>query len=192
MDEFELRPEQLLKNRAPYSRDMRRGLPVAANIMDLRKSLRTHRKSFLGTYISLRKYIRDGEAAGTLTSESLQSYLTKRTKHFWNFKKDDAEEFIGEFYTLAFCCLLEGDLSYECIDDIIQLAECLVRSRVVFTIAAKEMLPKEMFGELFDFTEQYDDSYFTAEFEDAVLGAVSVLSGALADPIAEETQRGAK
>lgn len=192
MSDYVLRPEQLKRQQSESAREMRRKRPVAVNLMDLRKSLRTQRKGFLGSYISLRKYIQDGEETGALTVESLQSFLTKRTKYFWNSKKDDAEEFIDRFYNLAICCLLKGDLSYECIDDIIQLAECVVRSRIVFTIAAKDMLPKEMYGELFDFTEQYDDSYFTAEFEDAVLGAVSVLLEALADPFAEEEQRGAK
>lgn len=191
MSDYVLRPEQL-QQQLVSSREMRKKVPIAANLMDLRKSLRMKRKSFLGSYISLKEYIQNGEATGTLSVESLQSFLTKRTKHFWNSGKTDAGEFINKFYTLAIGCLLKGDLSYECVDDIIQLAECVVRSRTVFTIAAKEMLPKEMLGELFDFTEEYDDSYFTAEFEDAVLGAVSVLLGVLEDPFTEKEQRGAK
>ena len=192
MSDYVLRPEHLQKQQSTSSCEIRKKLPIAANLMDLRKSLRTHRKSFLGSYISLSKYIQEGNAMGIGSVESLQNFLTKRTKHFWNTQNPDAEDFIDRFYTLTICCLLKGDLSYECIDDIIQLAECVVRSRTVFTIAAKEMLPKDMYGELFDFTEQYDDSYFTAAFEDAVLGAVSVLLGVLSDPFSEEEQRGVK
>lgn len=166
--------------------------PKAKNLMDLRKDMRQQRKGFLGSYISLRKYIKEKSAVEENPVETLCDYLTKRTKCFWENTNPNVEEFIYRFYNLTICCLLKGDLSYECIDDIIQLAECLIRSRTVFVIAAKEMLPSDMIGELFDFTEQYDDSYFSVTFEDAVLGAVSVLLGALEDPYSINDSRGAE
>lgn len=50
----------------------------------------------------------------------------------------------------------------------------------------KGLLPADMIGELFDFTESYEDTFFSASFEDAVLGAVAVFLGSLSDPVASK------
>ncbi len=166
--------------------------PFSDNLSDIRKELRQRRKSFLGSYISVNSFFRQNETNKEDMVHSLSLFLAKRTLALWDGSPSDAENFSYRFYMLAIKCLMYDELAYESVDDIIQLAECLVRSRKIFVIATKKMLPSDMIGELFDFTESYYDNYYTSNFEDAVLGAISVLLGALTDPINDSTDKEVK
>lgn len=72
-------------------------------------------------------------------------------------------------------------------DDLIQLAETLVRSKEIFVYVMKDLLPDDLVSELFELTESYDSDLYTASFEDAVLGAIAIYLGTLKDPIENET-----
>ncbi len=169
----------------PLSSYKYREQPFSDSLSDIRKELRQRRKRFLGSHVSVCEMVkRDGIIDESLI-QSLCEFLTERTVPFWDNKHKDAKTFCFRFYELSVYSLLYGNLSVECIDDIIQLAECLVRSRKVFKIALKEMLPSNMIGELFDFTESYNDIFFTSSFEDAVLGSISVFLGVLSDPFGD-------
>lgn len=109
--------------------------------------------------------------------------MADRCLSFWNKRDDRAEQFCFQFFYLAICSIAGGYVGDESIDDIIQLAETLVRSREIFCIVVKKLVPPDMVGEMFNLTESYDDSFYTSTFEDAVLGAVSVYLGMLKDPI---------
>lgn len=170
----------------PFSSFQRREHPFSDSLSEIRKELRQRRKRFLGSYISVCELVQkeDNVIDETLV-QSMCEFLTKQTISFWDNKSAEAEVFCLRFYNLSIYSLLYGNLSVECIDDIIQLAECLVRSRMVFKIALSDMLPDNMIEELFDFTEAYDNSFFTSTFEDAVLGSVSVFLGVLSNPSSE-------
>ena len=166
----------------PFSSYNFREHPFSDSLSDVRKELRQRRKRFLGSYVPVCNMVKkDGIVDETLV-HSLCELLAERTVYFWDNKPEEAQIFCVRFYKLAIYSLLCEKLSTECIDDIIQLAECLVRSRKIFKIALKDMLPSNLIGELFDFTESYDESFFTSTFEDAVLGSIAVFLGVLSDP----------
>ena len=153
------------------------------SILEVRFELRKRRKRFLGSSQSLCALVcTDGQVDDRRASE-LSAFLAERCMSFWNKENDSAECFCFQFFYLAICSIASGAVGDESIDDIIQLAETLVRSREVFCIVVKELVPSDMIGEMFDLTESYDDSFYTSTFEDAVLGAVSVYLGMLKDPI---------
>ncbi len=155
----------------------------SGKLSDIQKELRERRKSFLGSYVSIRALVKEDSKVSDDSIQSLSQYLAKRTVALWNNAPYDAEMFSFRYYRIAINCLTYEIVEDECVDDIIQLAGCLVRSRKIFTMVGEKMLPYNMIGELFDFAESYDDVYFQIAFEDAVLGAISVLLGVLVDPI---------
>jgi len=163
--------------------------PYFENLHDIRFELRQRRKSFLGSSQSLCEIVCvDGQVDDGRVSK-LSTFLAARCLSFWSKKDDRAARFCFQFFYLAICSIAGGNVGDESIDDIIQLAEALVRSREVFCIVVKELVPADMVGEMFDLTESYDDSFYTSTFEDAVLGAVSVYLGMLKDPI-EQSDNG--
>ena len=154
----------------------------------VQQELRQRRKQFLGTYLPVREFVLSGSDLDEEIVEALSDYLARQTISFWNNQTEDAESFCFRFYRLAFYALASGKVSRECVDDILRLAECLVRSREVFIIAMKEMLPSDMIGELYDFTESYNDEFYTVTLEEAVLGGICVLLGVLSSPLADTEQ----
>ena len=162
--------------------------PFTDNLSEIRKELRQRRKNFLGSYISIKPFIETNGTYDEEKAEHFYQYLANRTAYLWEKQDVESLTFCLRFYKIATACLRFADISNECVDDVIQLAECLVRSRRVFVIAGKDMLPFEMISELFDFTESYDESFFLASFEDAVLGAIAILLGALTDPISDGSE----
>ena len=149
----------------------------------LRDELRQRRKRMLGSYISLERMLCRGRKLQESAAAELCNYLAERTVLFWNKQDPEDFRFSQRFYNLAVYALTSGEVGNESIDDVIQLAECLVRSRDTFITVMKSLLPGDMIGELFDFTDSYDDTFYTANFEDAVMGAVSVFLGTLRDPV---------
>lgn len=161
----------------------RRNAPVSDKFSVIQQELRLRRRAFLGAYISMRDLVRTNHRINEDAAQVLAHYLAARTVPFWEHSAPDAEEFCFRFYQLAIYALAGGRVAGERVDDILQLAECIVRSRKVFVIAMKSMLPADMIGELFDFNEAYDEKYTTPAFEDAALAGVCVFLGVLADPL---------
>lgn len=152
------------------------------SVSAIRTEIRTRRKHILGSHISVLPFVCVDDAISESRVDELSHYLADRTVCFWEKRGSEAHLFCLRFYTLAFYVLASGEVGDESIDDVIQLAECLVRSRDIYLTVVRNLLPADMVSELFQFVEDYDDSYFTATFEDAVLGAIAVLLGVLADP----------
>ena len=160
--------------------------PFANDLSLIRNEIRQRRKHFLGTHISLQALVRTGSSIDEDKIKELSDFLAIRTLPFWALAEEetDAAVFAEQFYELAIYAISSGNVGDESLDDIIQLAECLIRSRDVFVTVMKNLLPSDMIWKLFVFVESHDASFFSVAFEDAVLGAVSVLVGALADPLA--------
>ena len=172
-------------------RQQKRRGPVFEDLHTIRSELRERRKQFLGSYISLECLVRSGSSLDENAVKELSQYLGTRTPPLLHRELALPESLCCRFYRLAIYAIGGGGVGNESVDDIIQMAECLVRSQDVFISVMKNLLPPDMIGELFDFTESYDVSCFTSNFEDAVMGAVAVFLGALKDPVASvEHNRG--
>ena len=163
-----------------------RTYPCTFELFQIHNELRERRKSFLGSYVSLVDMV---QSKGIVEEDhvlELCAYLASRTMHFWNRTDEQSNDFCLLFYELAICSISSGKVGNETIDDLIQLADCLVRSRDIFTVVTKELLSPDMISTLFAFIEMCEDVLLTPEFTDAVLGAVSVFLGVLKDPCTEE------
>lgn len=156
---------------------------VFSSVSSIRTEIRARRKHIIGSYISLIPFVCEKGLIIDSYVEELSQFLASKTILLWDKKEADAEAFCNRFYSLAFYALASGKVGYESIDDVIQLAECLVRSRDTFITVLKNLLPDDMINELFNFIEDYDDSYFTPTFEDAVLGGIALFLGSLTDPM---------
>ena len=158
---------------------------IANELYQLQSYLREKRKTIIGSHISLQEIICTNGVIDTEKTETLNAYLTSRTLCFWKDPLENKAQFCSQFYTLALYAVGGGMIGGESVDDLIQLANCLIHSRLVFVEVVKECLPADRIGELFEFIEVYEEPYFTPYFEDGVLGAVSVFLGVLSDPLAE-------
>ncbi|MBQ6818703.1 MAG: hypothetical protein IJP35_03755 [Clostridia bacterium] len=148
----------------------------------VRRHLRIKRKYFLGTHISLEQVVSPkGEIDYSLAND-LSNYLAQKASALWNFPPKGSLDFCTQFFSLAISAVASGGVGNESIDDIIQLAECLVRDRETFTIVMKPLIPEDRVAELYAFVDDYESDYFLPTFEDAVMGAVAVFMGALEDP----------
>ena len=159
----------------------RRNASTFLSVSSIRSELRARRKHVIGSYVSVKTLVCTGVEINDESVAELSELLAEKTAFLWGNKKADAEQFCNRFYTLSFYALAGGGVGDESIDDVIQLAECLVRSRDIFISVAKTLVPKNMVSELFRFVESYNDSYFSTDFEDAVLGGISWLLGSLSD-----------
>ncbi len=162
--------------------------PFSDNLSDIQKEIRHRRQLFIESHISIYALVQNNGYVDENLIDDLSEYLSKRIAFLWNHKHPADETFGFRFSKLTLFCLVSRKVGGATVDDIIQIAGCLVRSRKVFTVFAKDLLPDTMIGELFDFTETYDDSFFNPSFEDAVLGAICVLLGVLKDPIEKEDE----
>lgn len=63
-----------------------------------------------------------------------------RASLLWNNSAPDTGKFCSRFFTLALYALTSSEIGHESIDDIIQLAECLVRSRDTFNKMCKDLV----------------------------------------------------
>lgn len=160
-----------------------------ATITSLQTELRTQRKHLLGSYASLRALIFKN-SIDSIDEErrihELCDVLSQNTIIFWNHTDEKAIEFCYRFYDIVIRSIVYGRIGGESLDDIIRLAECLVRSTEVFEIVIKQLLPQDRIGDLFHFTEEYEASYYAHYFSDAVLGAVALYLGALERPDASD------
>ena len=164
-------------------RSLQKKAPDYTSVSAIRTEIRTRRKHILGSHVSIFPFVCNGDVIDDTRVDELSQFLTEKTVCFWDKRDSETQAFCYRFYNLAFYALASGNVGDDSIDDVIQLAECLVRSKDIYLTVVRSLLPANMVGELFRFAEEYDDSFFTATFEDAVLGAVAVLVGALADPM---------
>lgn len=160
---------------------MRRSWPGVTTPQMLDRELRRRRKNYLCSHISVWSLVEKGGVVANEDVDALADCFVRRTLLFWNRTGEDAESYCYHFYHLTLFGLLSGEIR-ECIDDLIQLSGALVRSREVFRIAMQDIVPPEMFAELFHFVEDYDDDFYTPHFEDAVLYAVASFLGTLKIP----------
>ena len=172
----QLRNSVCRQNRRPFSFD---------NIASIRNELRQRRKHLIGSFVSLEELLTANNKVNEIEAEALTAYLASRTAYLWNRTDEFGQQFCSKFYSLAIYALCSGKVGDESIDDVIQLAECLVRSRETFVTVMSSLLPEDMIATMFDLTDSFDSSYFNPTFEDAVLGAVSVFLGVLNDPVQE-------
>lgn len=156
------------------------------NLFMVDRELRSRRKRFLGSHLSLRSLVYVNGCFEENLVDELSRYLSKRTTYFWYFTHPDSETFCFRFYMLAITAITHERVRAECVDDILQFAHCLTGSKQTFAAAMKEMLPTTMDNELYDFIGAYPDDFYNSTFEDAVLGAVCVLLGVISDPLALE------
>ena len=157
--------------------------PVFSDVTSIRGELRSRRKKLIRSFISLEELVGKGDAMNEAEAEALSDYLAQRTVAIWKVKEPESVDFCKTFYTLAIVAIASGNVGSESVDDIIQLAECLVRSRDTFTIVMKGLLPAERIGSLFRLVSEVNEGFFDIRFEDAVLGGVAVFLGALEDPL---------
>lgn len=159
------------------------GCHVYANVGAIRDRLRDERKNIIGSYVPLTTYLQINGTINHSLVEDLSHYLSAKAVALWPDRPAKASEFCGLFFSIALCAIAGGGVGEDSADDIILFSECLVRSRDVFVRVAKNLLPPEIISDLFALTEHYAPEYFSSNFEDAVLGAVSVFLGSLEDPI---------
>lgn len=162
--------------------------PFSDKLFDIENELRNRRKHFLGSYVSLTDLVCG--SSGDLNEESfhlLVRYLTERTVFLWNKPSDTARKFCRHFYELSIIGIADIYMEDQCVDDIIRLATLLTHdSADIFEIVMEELLEQEYHPLLHSFLEDYEEEFYTASFEDAVLGAVCILLGVLSDPIVDE------
>lgn len=156
--------------------------PYFEDLHSIRSELRERRKEFLGSYASLSDMVCVDSVIDTRKSDILSKQLASRAAVFWKNRTSAAEETCYCFFRIAIFAIASGKVGNESIDDIIQLAECLVRSQSTFITVCKDLLPEDMISDLFAFTDTYSSNFFTSTFEDAVLGAIAVQLGMLKDP----------
>ena len=167
---------------SPQLQSPRRHGTCFPTVVSLQAELRKQRKHLLGSYISLRAMVYDGAGPNDLKINELCNLLSKNTFLFWNHSTDTAREFSYLFYDVVIRSIAYGKVGGESIDDIIRLAECLVDSKEIFETVIKQLLSNDRIGDLFRLTEEYEESFFTPAFTNAVLCAVSVFLGALKAP----------
>lgn len=156
--------------------------PIYKTLSSVRQELRQRRKQMLGSYESLCMHTCKNNTIDETAVLQMSDYLTVRTMCFLDpcFK---SHNLVRRFYVLALYAISSGRVGNETIDDIIQLAECLARSKDVFVTVVKNLLPENLISDLFDFADSIDETFCASMFEDAVLGAISVFLGVLADPL---------
>lgn len=162
-------------------RNCGRTSPFSSDFQEVKNELRTRRKYFLGSYISLKFLVYENVDVDENAVVELSRYLAANTVRFWKEAEPEAEEFCFRFYQLSIYSLCNIAIN-DTVDDIISMAELLCASREYFISFLKLTLPANLIGEMFDFLESFDDSMCSAYFAEAVLGAVCVLLGVLADP----------
>ncbi len=155
----------------------------------LKLELRKQRKHLLGSHISLRSFVCDNNGVNEALIEKMCDVLSGHTLLFWIYTNKKAKEFCHHFYDVVIHSLTYERLRDESVDDIIELAGCLSFSKDVFETVIRELIPPDRIGDLFYFTESYDDTFYTSAFADAVLGAVSVFLGALKNPATENSDK---
>lgn len=168
----------------------RRNAPFAADLSSVRSELRVRRKRFLGSYVSISSLVCNNGEIDNDALCALVDYLTEQTLSFWGPHTTTKETFARHFYRITIYALASGAIGQECIDDLIQFAECLARSRRIFTIVLKDNLPEHLHDYISYITETYDQYHFDANFEDAVLGAVCVFLEVIGAPVDNESKGG--
>lgn len=156
--------------------------PIYKELHAIKTQLRYRRQTLLGSHISLISLVSDENGVKEETVQELAAYLSDKTVLFWDKKGKDGADFCRRFYLLAILALTGGNVGGETVDDILVVAETLVRTKDIFITVLKDLLPQDRIGELFDFTDSYDEAMLSASFEAAVLGALSVFLGVLEDP----------
>lgn len=156
-----------------------RRTPVAGSPHMLERELRHRRKLYLGSHVPLFGLLEKDDVVYDEDIETLSHYLAEQTLLFWMHKDEEARKFCYHFYHLSLFALLSGAIQ-ECADDIIQLSESLVRSKTAVRIVLEDLLPPNLFSELYHFLYETNEDYFTVHFSDSVFYAVAAFLGALA------------
>lgn len=160
----------------------RRTSPFASQFYEMKRELRTRRKLFLGSDVPLADLVKvNGVIDDKLVTE-LSHYLTEQSLHFCAVQDYDRSRVFERFYSMSIYAFCEGVHGDGCLDDIIFSAECLARSKDSFVEYMKTMLPQELVGEMFAFTDLYADFLGSALFPEIVLGAVCVVLGVIKEP----------
>lgn len=162
-----------------------KNLQQTDDIKGVQAILRTHRKILLGTNVSLEKLIDSHGQYNEAKIYELSAYLAARSMCFISKDSNLSFELFQNFYWYSIQIIASGKIGNESVDDLIQLAECIVRSIEVYSIVAKDCLP-ELLHQSFEEWLNSMDVEPAVELQDAVLGAVCVFVGRLKDPISEE------
>lgn len=152
---------------------------------DIQAVLRSHRKRLLGTAMSLEKLICSDEKYNEEKIHELSAYLAARSMCFISKDSSFTLEFFQNFYWYSVQLIASGEIGNESVDDLIQLADCIVRSVEIYSIVAKDCLPKALHQPFEEWISTMDVTP-AAELHDAVLGAVCVFVGRLKDPLCDE------
>ena len=155
-------------------------------LKEVQRELRNRRKNFLGSHLSLRSLVYTDGQFNSQAVEELSRYMSIRVAHFWRFSHPDIEDFCFRFFVLTITAITYKRIANECVDDILQFANCLVNSRLAFTFVMEKPLPGEMMSDVHEFVNAYPEDFYKPSFVDAVLGAVCVLLGVIADPVPTE------
>ena len=156
----------------------------ADSINDVQAILRSHRKRLLGTAMSLTKLIGWSEQYNEEKIHELSAYLAARSMCFISRNTEFTLEFFQDFFWFSIQIIASGNIGKESVDDLIQLADCIVRSVEIYSIVAKDCL-NEALHEPFDEWISTMDGPPAAELQDAVLGAICVFVGRIKDPLCD-------
>lgn len=158
----------------------------SGDLKAVQRELRSRRKIFLGSNLSLCSLVYTNGRFDEEAVEELSRYLSARTIRFGKFDYHEAETFFFRFYVLAITAITHERVRAECVDDILQFAKCLGESKQTFLFAMEGMLPDYMIGELHEFIDTCADEFYRPYLEDGVLGAICVLLGVIPDPLSPE------
>lgn len=151
--------------------------------IDVDRAIRRKRKEYLGSDLSIEMFVRDTDGPNEGVIKELGEYLAKRTAAFLN--AEGWEECCAYFFHFSLYMMASGQIGEECIDDLIQLAECYERSPEVFAMVGEAYLTEDMLQDLQEWVAENEVA--PPNFGTAVLGAVAVLMGVLYDPIIDDT-----
>lgn len=161
-----------------------RTAPFSSHYLEVKRELRMRRKLFLGSHVPLAELFFSSDTIEEKAVYDFSKYVADKSLLFWVDEDPDAEDFFFRFYQLTIYALCGSRGADSCVDDIILAAESLSLSMEAFIDYMKAFLPRDLLGELFDFTDTYKDNFSSARFVDSILGAVCILMGVIPEPVA--------
>lgn len=153
-------------------------------LLDVQREIRARRKAFLGTSVRLGRLVYSDGVLDHAAISVLADFLSTRTMVFWDKPREEGLWICHQFYEL---CLMAK--SWVEMDDVILLANtAAMENTEIFMDVMTRLIPKNHFDFLASFVE--DCLPLPISFEEAVLAAISVFTGVLKDPIAEDDNDG--
>lgn len=167
------------------ARGYRRSRPVCYDsLFQVQLELRKQRKKMLGTGVPFSVFLYSSENILHSGVVDLTKYLSNLTLALWKKPEGNHFSFCHQFYEMCFACP-----SWVTLDDIVLIATTLVhRERNVFLYLMEDLLPINYHELLHSFAFDFPDSFYSAAFEDAVLGAILILLGTIKEISAEEAK----